>query len=106
MARLEQDVEVVGITHAVAAGDGSSLYQVAFGRIGKASFQPPGAVLPAGAQVATVWAVLFAPARSPSPYAMGSEWRLILQDDGSFTIKARGKAGRSRPNAPAPVKKG
>jgi hypothetical protein len=98
MPLFEKLVEVIGVSHAVGALRGDELYQIGFGEIGKQSQPNPNATLPRNAKIAALWVVLFIPKGQPSPYALGSRWRLKVEQDGRVSIdpvattrRARGK---------------
>jgi hypothetical protein len=100
VAVATQELEVVGISHAIGALDGSPLYQVAFGTIGKPTNPPAALSVPQGANVAAVSVVVFVPAnRSVSVYPMGSRWKLSLESGGRISLapvkKKKKKARRS-----------
>jgi hypothetical protein len=94
--RLNQPVEVVGITHAVAALDGSSLYQVAFGTIGKLRGPSANPSLPVNADVAAISMVVFVPADRSSPYTMGSKWVLSVDSKGAVKLTPARRTSRAR----------
>lgn len=87
--RFQKDVEVIGVGHAIGSLDGSELYQVGFGEIGKPKSLPPNAAIPKNAKVAAAWMVIFIPKEGQSPYAMGSRWRLTVEPSGKVTLSSR-----------------
>jgi hypothetical protein len=95
MARVVREVEVVGTGHAIAALDGTSLTQVAFGEIGRPAAQPVGGAFPPNASVASIWAVVFVRPDMNPTYPMGSKWRMAFEDDGRITVSPSGRPRRA-----------
>jgi hypothetical protein len=100
MPSVEQDVEVIGTSHAIGALDGASLTAVALGMIGKPAAVPVGSPFPPGASVAAIWAVVFVSPEMNSRYAMGSRWHLKIDEDGSISVRPV-KGSARKPSGPA-----
>jgi hypothetical protein len=99
MSGFQKDVEVIAVGHAIASLDGSELYQVAFGQIGKPSTAAANPTLPPNAKIGAIWVVVFIPKGKPLPYAVGSRWRLTVEGDGRLSlepIRARQGARKSK----------
>jgi hypothetical protein len=89
-------VQVLTVTRATEGLTGSTVYQIAFGRIApltvevRQRLQDAGAQVPPGPEVAANSLILFFSFEGTVPYRIGSEWELDVGADGTLSVKEVG----------------
>lgn len=84
MSIYEGEVEVVNVGRVTSAIDGSLIYQVAFGKIGKPAEGMP---IPAGSkEIAANTLIMYFKSDKEAPYKVGSKWNLNVLESGSVSL--------------------
>lgn len=84
MSIYEGEVEVVNVGRVTSALDGSLIYQVAFGRIGKPAEGMP---TPAGSkEIAANTLIMYFDSEKVAPYKVGTKWNLSVSESGSISL--------------------
>ncbi len=84
MAIYESEVEVVNVGRVTSAIDGTLIYQVAFGKIGKPADGMP---IPAGSkEIAANTLIMYFKSENEAPYKVGTKWNLNVSESGSISV--------------------
>lgn len=84
MSIYEGEVEVVNVGRVTSAIDGSLIYQVAFGKIGKPAEGMP---IPAGSkEIAANTLIMYFKSEKEAPYKVGTKWNLNVSESGSVSL--------------------
>ena len=84
MTIYESEVEVVNVGRVTSAIDGSLIYQVAFGKIGKPANSMP---VPGGSkEIAANTLIMYFKSEKEAPYKVGTKWNLNVSESGSISL--------------------
>ncbi|MGP6207993.1 hypothetical protein ACNF42_08210 [Cuniculiplasma sp. SKW3] len=84
MSIYEGEVEVVNVGRVTSAIDGSLIYQVAFGKIGKPAEGMP---IPAGSkEIAANTLIMYFQSEKEAPYKVGTKWKLSVSESGNVSL--------------------
>lgn len=87
MVLYENEVEVINVSRATSALDGSLLFQVVFGIIGKPGQGIPTA--PGSKEIAANTVIAFFKSKKETPYKVGTKYIFSISDNGDISIKKR-----------------